>query len=151
MNLNWKIGLLSVGAILFLNSCSLGPCGGSKDGFIKKYHAFIDEVSEADWPVSDPKWEKADQQFKTFLEECMPEYEEEMTRKERRKVWGSATKYYYKRFGAGTINELFDKNEGLFEDLKDFSEDELQDLVDEIEDDVDSWVDKLEEIFSDEK
>ncbi len=145
---NWKSWLPLVAALLILQGCSLGPCGGSKDGFIKKYTAFIDEVSAADWPVSDPKWTQADEKFKTFLEECMPEYEEEMTRKERRKVWGSATKYYYKRFGAGTINELIDQNEGLLEDLKDFSEDELQDLVDEIENDVESWVDRLEEIFN---
>lgn len=147
----WKFGLLFFGSALFLQACSLGPCGGSKDGFINKYNAFMAEVSDADWPVSDPKWKKADQQFKTFLEECMPEYEEEMTRKERRKVWGAATKYYYKRFGAGTINELFNKNESWLEDLERFSEEELKDLVDEIEDDVDSWVDRLEQIFSDEK
>lgn len=129
----------------------LDPCGNSKDGFLKKYEGFIEKVNQKNLAASDDQWEKYDEQFRVFVEECYEIHETEMTSKEKRQFWVKSARYYYKRFGKGVANELFGKKDSKFEKLKEelnnFEEGELEDLKKELNKEWKDLKKDIKEIF----
>ena len=114
--------------------------------------------------VSDEKWEKYDQEFKTYIEDCYDHFEEDLSTKERRQFWMKTLKYYATRYGEGMLNEL-SKKDGISDkveknieevldatgrDLEDFvnkNMDQIEDLVKDIGKDIEDWAAKLKEIL----
>ena len=132
-------------------NCSLTPCGGSKEGLIKKVETLADKASDSDWSYSDERWKKYDRQMEKLLDECMPEYEDDMTMGEQKDVIVAASKYYYKRYGKGFFKDIFGKEKGLLSGLKSLTEDGINELADEIEADVEEWAREVEEMFNGEE
>jgi len=97
-------------ALAILASCSQGPaCGNSKEAFLKDYYRLVDEAAAAKLPVSDSRWEKYDERFRAYVEECYDLYEPELRPKERRLFWAKSMKYYAERYGGGVLKELGEK------------------------------------------
>ncbi len=109
---------LFLGTVLVLQSCGLDECGSTKSNFLKKYDAFIAEVEKQDLSFSDKNWETYDAQFESYLENCYERYEEEMTTAENREFWVQSVKYYYKRYGNGFAEELFDEDNELSQTMR---------------------------------
>lgn len=88
-------------------SCTQNPgCGNNKDAFLRGYYQLINEAKAAGLPVSDSGWEKYDEPFRAYVEECYDSYESELSAKERRRFWAASMKYYAQRYGKGAIQEL---------------------------------------------
>lgn len=154
-------------SLLFLNSCSqINPCGFSKDAFLANYNNLIAEVSQKDKSFSESNWKTYDNRFRTLIEDCYDQWEEDMSFREQRKFWGSSLKYYYNRYGDSLATELLDENnevsvkiqdeldeiwgdsEAALKDiLNDLGGDEVKDLLKDISKDIEKWGEKLEEIF----
>lgn len=145
-------------------SCQVIQCGPDKDSFLSKYDKFIDKVDRLDMDVSDEKWNKYDEEFKVYIEDCYDHFEQDLTNKERRRFWMKTLKYYATRYGEGMLNEL-SRKDGISEkiekniedalevtgrDLEDFVNKnmaEIEDLVRDIGDDIEDWAAKLKEIL----
>ena len=150
---------------LVFSSCSRNECSGSKKAFLKKYNDLVETVMDHDLDYSDREWEKYDEQFRTYVEDCYDEHEPEMTRRERREFWSKAMGYYYKRYGDGVVNELMDESSRLAAKIRENTEefwhehgdeleeilenlgDNLEDVFSKFEDDIEDWARKLEEII----
>lgn len=139
--------LLGAISLLVFSQCSLLPCGGSKEGLIRKIQALSEKAGQQDWPASDQRWKAYDEQLEKLLDDCLPKYEEEMTFGEQKDVLVASSKYYYRRFGKGLMRNLLEEKKGLFGDVRKLTEEDLEDLADEIESDVQDWARKIEEIF----
>lgn len=149
---------------MIVSSCQVIQCGADKKSFLSKYNSFIEKVDRQDMDVSDEKWEKYDQEFKTYIEDCYDHFEEDLTTRERRQFWMKTLKYYATRYGEGMLNEL-SKKDGISDkveknieevldatgrDLEDFvnkNMDQIEDLVEDIGKDIEDWAAKLKEIL----
>ncbi len=114
-----------------MQSCSLDPCGASKDIFLERYNAFMVEVKAAELNVSDEGWQAYDEQFKTFVEVCYEGFESEMSGREKRRFWTQAMRYYYNRYGKSLGKELFEKenSSGSLQEIWDDSKGALEELL----------------------
>jgi len=139
-------------------------CGPDKDTFLSNYDNFIEKIDKLDLSVGDKEWERHDEKFRSFIEECYEYHEASLTTKERRKFWMKTLKYYADRYGEGLLNEL-SKEEGISEEVKNNLEDvlsetgrdfedfmnknveQLEKLVNEIGKDIEDWATKIKEIF----
>ena len=111
--------LLLIGVSFMLSSCSSEPtCGENSDEFLLNYFALVREVQMAKLSVSDAGWNKFDEQFKSYVEECYQLHQEEMTRGQRRSFWAKAMQYYYYRYGSGMMNELKNDSNALSRRIK---------------------------------
>ena len=128
-------------------SCSMTPCGGSKAGLIKKVQALAEKAGETDWGYSDERWTRYDRQMETLLDDCLPDYEDDMTMKEQKDVLVAASKYYYKRYGKGFFKDIFEKKKGFLPQFKSLTEEGVNELTEEIEKDVEDWARQIEEMF----
>ena len=128
-------------------SCSMTPCGGSKAGLIKKVQALAEKAGETDWGYSDERWTRYDRQMETLLDDCLPDYEDDMTMKEQKDVLVAASKYYYKRYGKGFFKDIFGKKKGFLPQFKSLTEEGVNELTEEIEKDVEDWARQIEEMF----
>ncbi|MCB0704794.1 MAG: hypothetical protein KDC34_05765 [Saprospiraceae bacterium] len=135
-------------ASIAVSSCSVNQCGGNKDRFLSNFNELVNEITDANLPYSDKNWDKYDKRFRVLVEDCYPEYEDDLSRRERRKFWGQFVKYYYKRYGAGVAREMLGKGstklEGIQIQLDDLPLDELNDLFESIGNDVEDWGKELE-------
>ncbi|NND33848.1 MAG: hypothetical protein HKN76_14760 [Saprospiraceae bacterium] len=145
------------------SSCQMVTCGPDKEAFLTKYSKFIDKVDRADLDASDSNWEKYDQSFKHYIEDCYDLYEDEMSTRERRQFWMKTLKYYSTRYGESMLNEFSkdaisnDVKENIEEvldatgrDLEDFvnkNMGEIENLVRDIGKDIEDWASKMKEIF----
>ncbi len=60
-------------------------CGPDKDTFLSNYESFIEKVDRLDLSVGDKGWDKHDEKFRSFIEECYEYHEPSMSTKEKRK------------------------------------------------------------------
>ncbi|MBR9920129.1 MAG: hypothetical protein GYB31_04760 [Bacteroidetes bacterium] len=131
-----------------MSSCSLNECGRNKDHFLENFAGLIDETTEANLAYSDPAWKAYDERFISLVEDCYPEYESELSLRERRRFWGKYVKYYYKRYGASAAKELLAKGDAGVDEISislgDFPQEELEDLLETIGDDVENWGQEFE-------
>lgn len=145
-----NLGTISfIALILFLTSaCSTNECGSNKAKFLANFNDLIEEVTEAELDYSDDAWDKHDNRFRKFVEDCYPEYEEELSNRERRKFWGQFVKYYYKRYGAGLAQEMLAQGgaqlEGVQLQLDNLPIKELEGLMETIGGDMERWGEELE-------
>jgi len=86
-------------AFIMLNSCQLDECGRSKDKFLDRYYSLIEKVTKEDVYFTEKEWEKNDEKFRAFVEECYDKFEPEMTRREKRRFWAKSLRYQYERHG----------------------------------------------------
>ena len=152
--------------VLFaLPACQVVQCGPTKDSFIEKYEAFITKVEDKDLDLDDSQWEKLDETFRNYVEDCYEYHESEMSAGERRKFWMNSLKYYAARYGEGMIHmlnrdnditservkknieEVMDATGKELEDFIDKNADELEALFEEIGKDIEDWAAKFKEIF----
>jgi len=119
---------------LALQSCSLDPCGDSKDDFLANYNGLLEKVKTENLSFSDGGWTDYDDQFQIMIESCYENYEAELSAKELSNFWTNAIEYYYKRYGVGFVKELKNKN-----NLK------------EVSNDVEKWGKKIEDVFKKKK
>ncbi len=157
--------LLSIGLLLIgLQACEIAKCGPTKDNFLDKYDAFITKIDRLDMEVDDDRWQRHDETFRSYVDECYDYHEEELSTKEKRQFWMKSLKYYSIRYGEGMINELSndditsqrirDNVEDVLQetgrDIEDFvqkSSDELEELFEDIGNDIERWAEKLKEIL----
>ncbi|MCB0569103.1 MAG: hypothetical protein KDC66_05045 [Phaeodactylibacter sp.] len=92
--------------VALLAGCSSSPCGNDKDSFLKGYYQLVEEAAGANLPVSDSRWEKYDERFRAYVEECYDLYEAELSGREKRRFWGRSLRYYAQRYGDGVAREL---------------------------------------------
>jgi len=139
-------------------------CGPDKETFLSNYNNFIEKIDRLDLPVADKRWEKHDEKFRFFVEECYAYHESSLSTKEKRKFWMKSLKYYADRYGEGLLNEL-SKEEGIskevqenleqvlnetgrdFEDFMNKNVEQLESLINEIGSDIEDWASKIKEIF----
>ncbi len=158
-------GIFLVLGCITLASCSLLPCGPSKDAFLSRYDKFIERVDDSDKQLSDQEWDKYDEEFRKYVEECYEQYEDEMSSRERRRFWMKSLKYYAMRYGEGIMNELSKENSDLDlkirehisetlelsgQELENFFEkngQELEELLESFSSDLEELADKISEIF----
>jgi len=120
------LALCSLIILLSTQSCSTDSCGATKDGFLERYDAFMEDVKTADLAVSDEGWARYDDRFKTFVEVCYESFEPELSGRERRQFWTKAMGYYYNRYGKGLSKELFENNNSTNQKMQE----KLQELWD---------------------
>ncbi|MDH3649906.1 MAG: hypothetical protein OEQ53_09490 [Saprospiraceae bacterium] len=158
-----QIVVISLSTLII--SCTILPCGPTKDAFLDKYDAFIEKVDRADMHISDEEWEKYDSEFKKFVEECYELHGDDLSTKEKRKFWIKSLKYYAVRYGEGMLNEMSEEDTELDitirenvgevleltgEELSAFFEkngEELEELLESISADIEAWAEKIQEIF----
>ncbi len=159
-----NLSVLCLITVIGSTSCQSSSCGESKKAFLSKFERFLDRVDELDLESSDEAWEKHDETFRQYVEECYDLYEKDLSTRERRRFWMKSLKYYSTRYGEGLINELSKEDaitnrveenirdviETTGRDLEDFvnkNMDEIEDLVNDIGKDIEEWASKLKEIF----
>lgn len=136
---------------LALGSCSLDPCGSSKEKFLTQMTDLSELAASSDWKLSDERWNKHDERFKLLVEHCYEKFEKELTGRERRRFWVQSVRYQYKRVGSGISKELLDPKDGKLkkwrEELEGLPKDDLQNLLQDVEQDLEKWSDRLQELF----
>jgi polyhydroxyalkanoate synthesis regulator phasin len=127
----------------------------------------VEKTDDLELEISNESWEKYDETFEHYVEECYEKFEEDLTEKEKKRFWIGSLKYYAARYGDGLLREL-EKDDGEYaekvkqnleeifeetgrklEDFFDKNEVEIEALVDQISNDVEAWAEKLKEIFED--
>lgn len=154
--------VLAIGVLLLGAGCSTLRCGVDKAQFLNSYDEFIADVHAMDMRITDAKWRLYDDRLETFVTECYPSFEEDMSFRERQTFLSSAIKYYYKRYGSHMIQELQDENNPTSEVIKEsmaeiwenpneiFREitgEDWDQLVDDFLNDLEKWKTRLQEIL----
>lgn len=118
-----KTGLSLLILALFINllSCSGKP---TKEQYIDSFSEFVDEVTREAKEYTEEDWQKADKQFRKFVEQNSPEYDGLLTSDERKLIGKLEGKYLMLRAKSGfkkmkkELKELKDQGEGFFEAVK---------------------------------
>lgn len=97
-------------SLILFSSCETEPCSYSKERFTKKFSVLVEQASESDRKISDERWEREDEQFSTFVMDCYPKFEEEMTFSEKTDFWQGTLSYLFARYGSALIAEISDPN-----------------------------------------
>lgn len=95
----------------------MNPCGFSSNAFLDNYEDFVDDVAEKDLGTKAKAWEPHDQRFEKFVDECYPNYENDLTRSEQSRFAATTVKYLYHRYAGSFVNDLED-NETLERELE---------------------------------
>ena len=107
--------------ILLASSCLGKP---TKEQYIDQFTAFVDNVTEDAKEYTDADWEKADKQFRKFVEQNSPEYDGLLSPEERKAIGKLEGRYLMLRAKTGLqkakqgLKELKDQGEGFFEAVK---------------------------------
>ena len=109
--------VLLVLSVLF-TSCSLSPCGFSKDQFVQKHTDLVKQAKKNKKSWSDTDWESRDNHMKQMVEECYENYEEEMSSNEIAKFWAGTAAYYFNRHGKGFLGAIKDTEKDLSKALE---------------------------------
>lgn len=105
--------------IILIPFCILLACKPfSKDQFMSRYDSFMENVKENHDDFSDNDWESKDEQLEEMLDDWYPAFEEDLTRKERSRVWSKAMQYAVYRHGNDIENFWSDNGEELSELLR---------------------------------
>jgi len=104
-------------AILF-TSCSLSPCGFSKDQFVQKHSDLVSQAKKNKKSWTDSDWETRDNHMKQMVEECYENYEEEMSGNEIGKFWAGTAAYYFNRHGKGFLDAIKNSEHDLSDALE---------------------------------
>lgn len=85
---------------LLLSGCAeIAPCGFDKDQYLDNFKSFMEKAEQMDLKSEEAAWKKMDERFETLTEECMDEWEADMSLGEKAKVAGWVLKYNYIRYG----------------------------------------------------
>lgn len=112
-------------------SCSPKP---TKDQYLERFSEFVDEVTKDAKEYSDEDWQKADKQFRKFVEQNSPEYDGLLSADERKLIGKLEGRYLMLRTKSGfkkvkkELKELKDQGEGFFEAVKESLKDHGFDL-----------------------
>lgn len=105
--------------IILIPFCFLLACKPfSKGQFLSRYDSFMENVKENHDDFSENQWEAKDEQLEEMLDDWYPEFEDDLTRKERSKVWSKAMQYAVYRHGNDLENFWADNGEELSELMK---------------------------------
>ena len=96
----------------FILICLLGACSPmSKESYLKKYDAFMSEVSEKYKNYDDATWKKQTEQHNKFSGEWYEKFSDDLTWQEKLKVTGFRAKFYYYKTlqqSSSSVRELLD-------------------------------------------
>ena len=100
---------------LFIIVCLLESCSTpmSKEAYLEKYDAFIEDVSKNHNTYNEKDWEKATAKYDKFTGEWNNKFKEDFTIKEKTRLTGYQVKFNYYR----TLEKATDKVKQLFESL----------------------------------
>jgi hypothetical protein len=90
--------------------CSCSP--QSKESYLTRYDAFINEVGKNRQLYTDAEWETKNREFEQFANEWYEKFKDDFTWKEELKLAANKVKYNYYRFTKESSNFLKD----LFDD-----------------------------------
>ncbi len=129
---------------VLLQACS-APCGRSKEAYLKKVDALVEQAGKLELPLDDEAWKKYDEQFDELVNTCYETWEEELTVKEKQHLLAQIATYGYRRAGGGKFKEWV--RQGLKEAAEGFEalQEELQPLIEEIKSDVDEVLKEVEQ------
>ena len=152
---------------MLLASCQFDPCGSSPEAFVDKYERFIDDLDEKQLSFDDKSWEDHDRKFKTYVQECYENFEDDLSRKEERRFAQSTAKYYLIKYGKGLqyqyegdpeefsriigdnveaiVDEYGDEFEEMFESFMEENGDNIEQLAEDIGDAVERFVNDIDE------
>ncbi len=159
-----QIILWSLTMITFFTACEMTKCGATKEVFMRNFDGFIEEVDDRDFEVSDDRWNRYDEKFRTYIEECYDAFEEDLTAQEKRQFWIKSLKYYALRYGEGMLNELskddiantrmrneieemLEESGKSLEEIVKRSTTELESIIEEMASDIEKWAERIKEIF----
>lgn len=139
-------GLLFLLITVFtISSCELVPCL-TKDSFVSSSNDTYKKFKKNQEDFSDNDWEIMDAQHKTFLEDCYPKYQKELSDDELKDFWLKTTQYFVKRAYKGPdmnkeLKALYGKHfEKYMEKMGDRFANKFKDLINI---NVDNAIDKL--------
>jgi len=85
---------------VLLSGCAeIAPCGFDKEQYLDNFKRFIDKAEEMDTKAGESAWSSMDERFEKLSEECMEQWEDEMSIGEKAKVAGWILRYNYIRMG----------------------------------------------------
>ena len=164
--------MIRVGLFLFCLltvGCNLDPCGLNKQHFLKKMERLASKIEDKD-DLSENQLKAIDDEVEVLVNDCYKQFEDDLTKNERKAFWADVSGYYLDRFGADAIDRLeegldrlgvkLSENFGdwldasankLDEWLEEFKEKEGGDINLEIEGDLEELKLKLKELFEEEK
>lgn len=128
-------------ALFFLLIISLVGCSSvSKTQFLENYDEFMEEVQEDHEDYSSKDWKKKNESLKTFLEDEYPQFEEDLTKKEKVRIWAQALTYQVYQHKEEVIEEI-EKNEEVYvemieehvEFVTEVNEEIIEDVLPELE------------------
>ncbi len=108
-----KLTLVLLSISLVLVSCSLSPCGFSKDQFVEKHNDLVKEAKKNKKSWTDSDWKSRDDHMKQMVEECYENYENEMSSNEVAKFWARTATYYFNRHGKGFLGAIKNSEKDL--------------------------------------
>lgn len=130
---NRTLGTVMAAAVCALIwGCESYSCGPDAAALITNMEKLIEEAQQKDFPPKSRKWERYDDRFRFYYEECYDRRESEMKGREKRKFAGLVSRYVTIRYGGSFFKNLFKgKNEDEPENLPDLLEKFLNDGVDD--------------------
>lgn len=99
---------LLFGLLLNISSCTTASCPDDKQVFLVNFFALVQEAGELKPDAGEIAWSEKEAEFQRMVEECYPQLEEKMDRRDKYSFWSRATLFYYHRHGEQVIQVLAD-------------------------------------------
>ena len=129
---------------LMLASCATDQCGPTKEKFLEKYEEFVDKVESKDLPSDKEAWQNLDQKLDKYMNECLAEFESDLTNSERIDFASNTVRYYYTKYGKGLSEQLGSDPDEFARKMAQNLEGFLHGHEDEIEALIDDFTNKLD-------
>lgn len=108
---------IAVFVVLLWNfGCDSYSCGSGPEDLMKNMEELVAEIEMKDYSPKSSRWEKYDNQFRYFYDECFDLWESEMKRKDKRRFARLAGRYITIRYGRSFFKNLFRGEDATEED-----------------------------------
>lgn len=144
----FNISIITLVAILFV-----GCAPTSKQSYLERYDAFIEEASQMYRDCTPEDWSKMVEKFEKYSKEYYHKFESELTAKEKLKALGHEAKFigYQSYIEMKDITKDADELiNGVISDVKDYVDNDLKRDVDELKRDIESAVNELDKTLNEE-
>jgi ribosomal protein L16 Arg81 hydroxylase len=108
--------------LLILLSLLLLSCTTTKNDYLNNFDGFMSEVKEEHPSYTDADWEEQNEVLQHMLEDQYPEFEAEMTREEKVKIWSQTFSFQVLQHKDRVIQEITENQEVYVEMMKENSE-----------------------------
>lgn len=133
--------LCSAGYMVFMQSCTIDPCGSAPADLIENMEDLVKEASTVDYQPDADEWKRYDDRFKVFYEECYEMWRPEMTIGQKSEFAGLVTRYVANRFGRSFFRSIFGGNQDRQNETEEFLDNLGKGLEDFLEQNTD-WLEK---------